>query len=368
MIVLLSLVIMVGLLVIYVTPWLIYVYKSDYVSFHPVSDGDLPYVSIVVPTFNEESIIIDKLTDLMRLDYPSDKLEVVFVDSSSDRTSELIGSYNGRFRLRIIVENERKGLATALNLGYSDSKGEIVVKSDCDAVSHDEQALKKLVSHFQDPHIGGVSCVYSNSYEALEGSYRGLLTRLQSRESNLDSTIIAHGAFVGFRRKLIEPIDSQSAADDTELFVKIRKKGYRCIVDPTIVFQEIRPQDAYSVRSQRSRRAYGIIRVIFSNLDALFNPNYGKYGLIVFPSNFFMLVLFPPLFIATGLLFVYGLLSEFGIWGILISIFLVVAWVFARKTGRPRELLTFVDTQEVALLGLFLFLSRKPKHVWKKAR
>lgn len=275
-------------------------------------DEELPRVSIVIPTFNEERIVVEKLNDLMVLDYPSDKLELVVVDSSTDRTPELVLAYDGKFPLRLIREDSRKGEAIALNVGYSSAKGEIVVKSDCDATSNDVHALRKLVSHFNDPRIGGVSCLYTSSYPSrTESGYRGVLRGLQCGESAVDSTVIAHGPFVGFRKSVLEPISPDSAADDTELFVKIRRRGYRCVVDERIIFREIRPTNTNMILSQRSRRAHGIIKVLLSNTDMLFNPSYGKYGLLVFPSNLFMLAVSPTLIVATGLLLALGLLLEY---------------------------------------------------------
>ncbi len=330
---------------------------------------DLPTVSIVVPTFNEEATILEKLDSLMQLDYPANRLEIVVVDSSSDRTPSLVEDYHGKFPIRLIRETERKGLALALNTGYSSSKGEIVVKSDADAASNDREALTKLVGDFSDPRIGGVSCVYSDSYKMLtEGAYRGLLTELQSGESGLDSTLIAHGAFVGFRRELMDPLAPDSAADDTELFVKIRKKGYRCIVDDRIVFRESRPPDVRVVRHQRARRAYGIIKVMLSNIDMFLNPRYGTYGLVVFPSNFFMLAISPILIAAGGVLLFGGLLLEFGLSGLLLAGALLVTLGVILRYQRPSTIAAFIRTQEAALLGILLFFSRRPKHVWTKDR
>ena len=312
---------------------------------------------------------MEKLNDLMALDYPPDKLELVVVDSSTDRTSDLVLAYNGNFPLRLIREDERKGEATALNIGYSNAKQEIVVKSDCDATSNDPQALRKLVSHFKNPHIGGASCLYTSYYESrTESGYRGVLQRLQCGESEVDSTVIAHGPFVGFRKSVLVPISPDSAADDTELFVKIRRRGYRCVVDERVIFKEIRPANGNMVLSQRSRRAHGILKVLFSNVEMLFNPSYGKYGILVFPSNLFMLAVSPTLIVLTGVLLGVGLFLQYATWGALIVALLILSLALMFRQERPKAVVAFLRAQEAALLGLLMFLSRKPKHLWEKAR
>jgi cellulose synthase/poly-beta-1,6-N-acetylglucosamine synthase-like glycosyltransferase len=338
---------------------------------HPTTskDEELPKVSIVIPTFNEESIVVEKLNDLKALDYPSDRLELVVVDSSTDRTPELVSAYEASFPLRLVREDARKGEAVALNIGYSNAKGEIVVKSDCDATSNDVQALRKLVSNFNDPQIGGVSCLYTSSYlSRTESGYRGVLRGLQCGESAVDSTVIAHGPFVGFRKSLVVPISPNSAADDTELFVKIRRRGYRCVVDERVVFREIRPNDMSVVLSQRSRRAHGILKVLFANIDMLFNSSYGKYGTLVFPSNLFMLAVSPILLLATASLLAVGLFFQYALSGAFAVALLILLAGLMVRTERPRAIVAFLRAQEAAFLGLVMFLSGKPTHMWKKAR
>ena len=369
MLALLGFVVLAAVFATYVTIYLVFRASPMKVQALPDGKRGLPTASIVVPTFDEETTIQEKLNDLMRLDYPSEKLEIVVVDSSNDTTPRLVRDYKGRFPVRLTREPERKGEAVALNLGYSVSQGEIVVKSDCDAVCHDDQALMKLVRHFADPHIGGVSCVYTDSYQMqTEAAYRGLLTRLQSAESKMDSTLIAHGAFVGFRKELIAPISPESAADDTEMFVKIRKKGYRCIIDERVVFREIRPPNMRMVRHQRARRAHGIIKVILSNADVLLNPRYGMYGLAVFPSNLFMLVMSPIMLTAGVALAIAGFLFEWGMLGVFAAASFLTVLATSLRCERPRRIVAFIRSQEAALLGLLLFLSVRPKHVWNKAR
>ncbi len=357
------------LLVSYLLISLIFLSRSYVPPQSTASDGDLPRVSIVIPTFNEEAIVVEKLNDLMSLDYPTDKLELVFVDSSSDRTPELVLAYNGKFPLRLIREKERRGEANALNVGYSSAKGEIVVKSDCDATSKDSQVMRKLVSNFIDPKIGGASCLYTNSYRnRTESGYRGVLRGLQRGESAIDSTIIAHGPFVGFRKSVLEPISPDSAADDTELFVKIRRKGYRCVVDERMIFVEIRPSNTAMILSQRSRRAHGILKVLFSNFDTMFNPSYGRYGALVFPSNLFMLAVSPALIVIAAVLLTVGLLLQFAVWGALTVALLILVLALMVRKERPMAVVAFLRAQEAALLGLLMFLSPKPKHMWEKAR
>lgn len=126
-------------------------------------------------------------------------------------------------------------------------------------------------------------------------------------------------------------------ADDAELALKIRKKGYKTVYSPAAIAYEVSPISLKSRIDQKSRRAQGHIRLIFQNLDVFLNPKLGKFGLIIFPANFFMMILSPWLILLT---MVFGILY-FGI-------------VF----GFPYALLLFVT---VASLALVIYVRSTPK-------
>ena len=96
-----------------------------------------PTVSIVLPTYNESRIVEKKLAGLVDLDYPMEQVEVVVVDSSDDETPVLIRDFfadREHPSLTLIEEEERRGLAPALNEAYAAATNEMVVKTDCDSV------------------------------------------------------------------------------------------------------------------------------------------------------------------------------------------------------------------------------------------
>jgi len=113
-----------------------------------------PFISVIVATHNEERNVNAKIQNLLEQKYPRDLMEIVFVDSSTDRTGDYIMSWQSEVPgIRLITEERRMGLAHALNLGYSTAKGEIVVKSDCDII-HEPSSLDNLVANFDDARVG----------------------------------------------------------------------------------------------------------------------------------------------------------------------------------------------------------------------
>ena len=251
-------------------------------------------VSIVIPTYNEEKTIIKKLENTLELNYPKDDLEIVIVDCSSDATPKLVEEFRDRGEIELVFdhEDERKGLPYSLNKGYSIAMGEIVIKTDCDAMLN-EYSLKYALSSFEHDRIGCVTGRAVPVGSESEESYRDLNVKIQLLESRIDSTIIAHGPFTAFRRRLLQKIDEDSLADDSELSLKIRKQGYRSILDPEVIFYEKTSEEGRA--EQKTRRASGLVRLMWRNKTLFLNPRYGLYGLLVFPFNFTAIVILPLL-------------------------------------------------------------------------
>jgi len=260
-----------------------------------------PSVSIVLPTYNEEGIVETKLEELVSLDYPMEKVEVVVVDSSDDETPDLVEAFFAERdapELTLIREEERRGLAVALNEAYAVAHNEMVVKTDCDSRIADD-ALRVAAANLADPEVRAVT---GRNAEALGGSeveegYRDVQAHIQTLESHLDSTLIFHGPFSAFENEAIVPIDEDSIADDTELALKIRKGGDRVIFDPAIEYKEAAHSTFRKRRQQKDRRAMGLIRLLWRQREML--GGYGGYGGLVLPFNWWFMLVSPWLLMAS---------------------------------------------------------------------
>ncbi|WP_340819094.1 glycosyltransferase [Methanolobus sp. WCC4] len=327
-------------------------------------------ISIVIPTYNEELIVAKKLDNILELDYPLDLIEVIFIDSSTDKTRDIISTYQEKYRnIRIINEGERAGLATALNKAYSAAKNDIVVKTDCDSFLH-KDALSQMVANFADKSIGAVcgKQVVINSSKVEEG-YRSIQSRLQIVESWLDSTIIFHGPFSAYRKNLIVPIDPASLADDSELAVKIRKQGYRTIIDPEVMFYEASQSRFFKRRMQKDRRGKGLIRLLLQHRDVLLNSSYGKYGTAVFPMNYFMMIISPYMMVLFTLSFLVAVYTYTSFIGLLLVMAFGAVFMYLGQSDKLsifEPIYSFIDTQISLLVGgLGLVFGRKSNGTWE---
>jgi len=328
-----------------------------------------PTLSIIIPTYNEESIIAKKIDDIFSLNYTQELYEIIFIDSSTDKTPEIIKEYQQEYNnIRLIDEGERAGLATALNKAYAAAKNEIVVKTDCDSFLH-KDALLHMAANFADQKVGGVcgKQVVINESKVEEG-YRSIQSKLQIVESWLDSTIIFHGPFSAYRKDLIVPIDPASLADDSELAVKIRKQGYRTIIDPEVVFYEASHSRFMKRRMQKDRRGKGLIRLLLQHRDVLFNPRYGKYGMIVFPMNYFMMIASPYLLLALFFSVLFAVYS-YSVVGAIGACAVVIVFMYlgqADKLSIFEPIYSFIDTQiSLFVGGLGLLFGKKSKGTWE---
>ncbi|QSG08256.1 glycosyltransferase [Halapricum desulfuricans] len=353
-----------GLLAVTALPyvWYLVIYAWARPAGSPADKQDWePTVSIVLPTYNEAEIVATKLDDLLALEYPMDKIELVVVDSSTDETVEIIQDYLSDLaspELVLLEEDERRGLAPALNDAYEAASNEIVVKTDCDSKLPDD-VLREAVANLADDDVAAVT---GQNVDVLGGSevesgYRGIQSHIQQLESHLDSTLIFHGPFSAFENDAIVPIDPNSLADDTELALKIRRQGKRVIFDPAVRYMEASHSAFRKRRKQKDRRGMGLIRLLVQHRDAL--GKYSRYGTVVLPFNWWFMIVSPWLLAVTLVVGTGAAVSLFGIAGLALPV-AVGGFVYLGQKdllGPLQPLYSIFDTQ-VSLLRASVELLR----------
>jgi cellulose synthase/poly-beta-1,6-N-acetylglucosamine synthase-like glycosyltransferase len=260
-----------------------------------------PTVSVVIPTYNEAAIIDTKLADIVALEYPVEKVEVVLADASSDDTVAVAQDFFSDREapdLTVLHDDDRRGVATAVNEAVSEASGEVIFRTDADSAL-DPGVLREAVATLSDSSVGVVT---GRQTEVLGGSevesdYRDLLTLVQAVESRLDSTFIVHGPCVAFRRDDYVPVPTDAVADDTALALAIRRTGKRVVMDPAMQFVESGVSSFRARRTRKDRRAKGLLQMLLRNRDML--GKYGAYGRIVLPVNWWFMIVSPWL-IAAG--------------------------------------------------------------------
>jgi len=344
-----------------------------------------PNITIVVPTYNEEVTIEKKLDNLYKQTYPPNLVEIIVIDSNSkDGTLKIARGFmnsHKELNMKIIAESERQGKSEAINKAFScaNPQSEILLMTDVDSILK-EDAVEKVVSCFANPKIGAVfgRQVLLNESESREtmseATYKHFFTRLRIGESVIDSTPIFDGELAGYRANAIRGIKVKENlnADDSQLAIIVRKKGYRTICESEAIFYEYAPPDWNSKWVQKVRRSQGLSRMFWYNKDMLFKKEYGKFGRIILPANFFMHVISPfmVLFsIVFGLSFFCSLLFQHGnltIWAFLGVFIILLLGVSSRVRRLLNVAWAFLEYQTIALMGILLFLFGRSLHRWQK--
>ena len=167
----------------------------------PVRKDDIePSVTVIVPAHNEEDVIERRVENLLALDYPAEKVELVVAsDASTDRTHEIVRRYDGGVRL---LECERAGKLPTMNRAVRETDGEILAFGDANATWAPD-ALRKLVRNFADPDVAYVCGQVSfrrDDGTNKEGVYWRYEMWLRESESALGSITGGNGAIYAVRR------------------------------------------------------------------------------------------------------------------------------------------------------------------------
>ncbi len=212
----------------------------------PVRRGCVrPAVSAVMVVRNEEAVIARKLENLLTLDYPQAKLDVVVVsDGSSDGTAAILAGHardsmlrtGERTRVRTLLKPESQGKAAGLNDAIKLATGEVLLFTDA-RQPIEFGALRLLIENFADPEVGAASgeLMLGDPTQGETGKGMGFYWRIEKKirelESASGSVVGATGAIYCARRKLLDPLPQGTILDDVLLPMQIVRKGYRVIFD-----------------------------------------------------------------------------------------------------------------------------------------
>ncbi|MGD0599176.1 MAG: glycosyltransferase family 2 protein [Terriglobales bacterium] len=210
-----------------------------------------PAVSALMVVRNEEAVIARKLENLLTLDYPQAKLDVVVVsDGSSDRTPSILADYardsglpdedrtGAPSRVRTLLKPVSQGKAAGLNDAIKLASGEVLLFTDA-RQQIESGALRLLIENFADLDVGAASGELmlgdpiSGETEKGMGLYWRIEKKIRELESASGSVAGVTGAIYCARRRLLDesPLPEGAILDDVLLPMQIVRKGFRVIFD-----------------------------------------------------------------------------------------------------------------------------------------
>ena len=193
-----------------------------------------PSATVIVAAHNEESVIERRLENLLSLDYPADKLEIVVTsDASSDRTDELVDAVAAREPRVRLIRCERGGKVAAQDRAVRETAGDVVAFSDANATWAPD-TLAKLVRSFADPEVAyvcGRLVLTDAAGSNREGVYWRFETWLRAQESALGSVTGGNGSVYAVRRSDYVEVDPRFGHDLSLPYLMVQH-GRRAVYDP----------------------------------------------------------------------------------------------------------------------------------------
>jgi cellulose synthase/poly-beta-1,6-N-acetylglucosamine synthase-like glycosyltransferase len=248
----------------------------------PKQNDFFPFVSVIIPAFNEEDSLTEAIEAAVRQDYPD--YEVLIVnDGSNDRTKYIAELYG----VRLIDLRQNRGKSRAVNIGSRQAHADILVFSDADSLLH-KNALRYLVGHFEDPSVGAVagrvSIVNGHQFltrlQEIEYIFGQEIVKCAQRGSN-SSVLVCPGPVCAFRREALEAIggfSDRTLTEDFDATLSVIRAGYRVEYEPEAVAMTNAPTRWSQLKRQRLRWSRGMFQVFAENIELFFTRHAGMAG------------------------------------------------------------------------------------------
>jgi cellulose synthase/poly-beta-1,6-N-acetylglucosamine synthase-like glycosyltransferase len=289
-------------------------------------------------------------------------LEVVCVDDGSkDRTLAVLHEkFDGNPRVRIFGK-PNGGKATALNLGFAEARGEVVVALDSDTIFATE-TVARLAGPFADPRVGAVAG------NAKVGNRVNRLTRWQALEyvtaQNLerrawdlaDAVPVVPGAVGAWRRQAVLDLGGfheDTLAEDTDLTLRLIAAGHRVVYAEHALAYTEAPETARALLKQRFRWTYGVLQACWKHKSRLFRRGGGVLGWLILPTFAIYQFVVPFIAPAVDLLLILALLrgqaaATLGYYLLFFALDLLLSAVAILLEGEELALLIGLLVQRIA--------------------
>ncbi len=346
----------------------------------PPAEGPLPPLTVVVPACNEAPVIDRKVQNCLALDYPPDRLFFIFItDGSTDGTPQKVAASP---RLQLLHQPERRGKAAALNRAMQHVNTPVVVFTDANAFLH-PISLKKMVRHYREATVGGVSgekrilAADDTAVSTGEQIYWRYESMLKKADASFYTVIGAAGELFSIRTALYEPLDETIILDDFVLSARICLKGYRFAYEEEAWAAEAPSENIGEEQKRKVRISAGCFQAL-RLLNQLLNPMHNWRLTFQYVSHRVLRwtlcpLLLPLLYLVTTILALRQSGQVFYFFWLAQSFFYLLAlagWPLAEKKGIPRVVFLpyyFVFMNVSLYVGFYRFLVNKQSAVWAKA-
>lgn len=344
-----------------------------------------PELTLCIAAYNEVDIIDMKMDNCLSLDYPLDKLTILWVidGSSDDSFSVLTNKYP---QVKVLYKTARQGKTAALNHAMTEIKTDLVVFTDANCLIS-KNSLKAIAEKFEDSKVGCVAGEKRITYfeddasaSKGEGFYWKYESFLKKMDDQYYSTIGAAGELFAVRRDLFVSLSEEILLDDFIISMRITQAGYRIAYAPEAYAVERGSLNIEEEKKRKIRISAGGWQSVMMLTDLL---NIFKYGKLSFQyishrvlrwtiTPFALFLLFPLSFV---LAFMQGNVNCFfsSVFVLQILFYVLVAIGYVKRNQENISKIYFVPFYFVfmnynVLEGLIYLKNKSKTGVWEKSK
>lgn len=252
---------------------------------------ELSKISVIVSAYNEDEVIEERINNILSLDYPQDKIELIVVDDcSNDGTYDIVQKYGNQMpgRVKFLANEERMGKAASLNRAVRQADGDILLMTDANTM-FEKGVAKNLEKHFRNHKIGAArgALVIRDKNDSLipvlsesETTYWNMDMKMAMDEWSLGSCINMPGAIYAIRKELYKEIpEDRTIMDDFYESINVLKKGFVIACEKDAVAYEYNSADKMGEYKRKIRISVANFNIVRETLGML---NFFKYKQISF--------------------------------------------------------------------------------------
>jgi cellulose synthase/poly-beta-1,6-N-acetylglucosamine synthase-like glycosyltransferase len=344
-----------------------------------------PDVTLFIAAYNEKDFVAAKVQNSLELEYPKEKLHMVWVtDGSDDGTPEELKKYSG-----VTVHHlpGRSGKIGAMNRGMKFVETPIVVFCDANTMLGKE-SIRRIVRMFSNPKVGCVSGekrIFSKEKDAAAGAGEGLYWKYESTlkkwDAELYSVVGAAGELFAIRTGLYQEVERDTLLDDFIISLRVAQNGYTIQYDPEAYAIETASANVKEELKRKIRISAGGLQSVVRLRSLL---NVFKYGTLSFqyishrvlrwtlaPLSLLILIPIGWLLAVDEGLFNFGFYSILFWMQILFYISALLGWYLENKSIKVKLLFVpyyFFIMNLSVFLGLGRFLKGSQSVNWERAK
>ena len=338
-----------------------------------------PDLSILVVVHNEAARLKDKIENLLALDYPRGRCEIVIAsDGSTDGTEAVARAYR-ESGVRLMAFSQRRGKPAVLNEVVPHLRGEIAVLMDV-RQRVEPGALRALVRNFADPRVGAVSgeLMLEADGDSEVGEGVGFYWRyekfIRQSEAQVDSTVGVTGAIYALRRRLFRPIPSATLLDDVLIPMQVVRQGYRVLFEPAARAWDRASVTAAEEFTRKVRTIAGNFQLLFRE-PWMLNPFNNRLWFQTLSHKYFRLA--GPFCLGAALLSNLLLVEQAPVYRVALAlqVFFYSCAAAGLLIRNPREKTAimkicsaFCLLNWATVVGFLRFLSGRQQVTWQKAK